>query len=172
MNTEALKAVMSILDRVDPDKFDVGVWDDGCGCRCAIGWAGMDPWFRRQGFKLVEQDGQIGPVLIKDHVWVAGGWEAVRLFFDLSHADANYLFHPWSYEFGYAAAEDVQARIRRLLEMEGRAWESTVRYADKAVVAAAPPVEQLPWFQQEMMEALGGVHTCGTSAERVLVDEV
>lgn len=62
-----------------------------CGCTaCACGYAGLDPWFREQGFKTLS-NGEV--------MWTnpetgdtSKDYNAMEFFFDLDEAQTDYLF--------------------------------------------------------------------------------
>lgn len=113
MNTERLEHLKTILSQVPKDKFDLGLWikgakEDGkefsqligdCGTSaCAVGWACTDPEFNKQGlsYELDFDDmDEFTPVeKVQGRPYFEGrcGFDAVGLFFDISHGVANWLF--------------------------------------------------------------------------------
>lgn len=73
---------------------DLDVPEDSCGTvACAIGWVGLDPWFRRRGFSSNQVPGSrlYEPIYRhsgdEDH-----GWNAVCVFFNLTLEAARRLF--------------------------------------------------------------------------------
>lgn len=125
MDTQRLQHLITILENVPAEKFDLETWtqDTPCGTVfCAIGWACMDQKFLAQGLCLsgsaprLEVDGD-----------VLSNWDAVEVFFELTADQAIHLFCDEAYGGGYddnydaytpsrATAADVIKRIRELLE--------------------------------------------------------
>lgn len=94
-----------------------------CGTTaCACGFAGLDPWFRSQGFKL-EIDGG-GPsivyTLIGDNEELEDmySWLAIRKFFDISAHLAYRLFEEQRNENEvYVTVDHVIARVKEYMEL-------------------------------------------------------
>lgn len=123
MNTQRLQHLITILENVPEEKFDLKNW--ACGATaCAIGHAALDPVFVAEGFKLqAEQlDADFPRVAYPIFDLSAGcrfdGFEAVHVFFDLTPDQASDLFMSWAYfDRGIAKPQpqDVIHRIRELL---------------------------------------------------------
>lgn len=76
-----------------------------CGCSaCACGYAGLDPWFREQGFCTTPS----GTVTFSGFQ----SWEAVQAFFDISARIAERLFSSGD----MTSREDTIARIEDFLK--------------------------------------------------------
>lgn len=83
-----------------------------CGCSaCACGYAGLDPWFREQGFITTPR----GTVTFGD----AQSWQAVEAFFDLRASESHYLFSSGD----QTSREDTIARIERFLTEGYPEWD-------------------------------------------------
>lgn len=88
---DSLFGTMQQAIREHKDPLDVVV---ECGTTaCACGFAGMDPWFREQGFKFDFVNDRRGTIYFHQ----ASGWEAVTSFFGLSYEEAAQLFYQESY---------------------------------------------------------------------------
>jgi len=131
MNKKRLKKLADYLDSLPARKFDLEHWvttyekgyprEDGkkskCGTTaCALGHAGLIPSFRRAGLKT-----QIGPHDTEGEVYLKGvgcGIGAGEKFFDLTPAEADYLFLPGYYGIRQGP-KTVAARIRKLIKADG-----------------------------------------------------
>ena len=100
---QRLQTLANFLRTVPAHKFDLWSWrsappsalslsdqsltDPSCGTAgCAVGWACAYPAFQAEGLAFHPK---IGAPTLYGHI----GWEAVKVFFGLSLADASYLFH-------------------------------------------------------------------------------
>lgn len=115
MNKEALLKVAEILDKVNPEKFDLKGWKCGTTA-CACGHAAMDPWFYEQGFSIKGLE----PYLTISYKGLQG-WDAIEEFFDLNINDSFYLFEEDSYEDGFEKNKktpplEVADRIREFVK--------------------------------------------------------
>lgn len=83
-----------------------------CGASaCACGYAGLDPWFREQGFCTTPS----GTVTFSGFQ----SWEAVQAFFDINMREANYLFSSGD----QTSREDTIARIECFLTEGYPEWD-------------------------------------------------
>jgi hypothetical protein len=101
-----------ILPRVHYTKFNMGFYHDGT-CGCALGWAGLDPVFRRQGLKTL-------PAATRAVVQFNGNpfsQSAAAEFFGLTENEAEDLFLPWSYDVpGRISSRHVRDKIYALIK--------------------------------------------------------
>ncbi len=110
MNIERLQHLITVLENVPAERFDLAEWQCGTTA-CAVGWAALDPVFNKQGLRLTEGPyGNPRPEYENDV-----NWPAVVGFFDLGYEDTIELFADYSYPEG-ATAQDVIARIKEKLE--------------------------------------------------------
>ena len=91
---ERLEQLAQFLDQLQPGTLTFSRWY-GQGKGCAVGLAAaMEPWFQAQGLALHHDESlkECQPVYedSKD-------WRAVTAFFEISHADARYLFSQEGY---------------------------------------------------------------------------
>ena len=103
-----LEQVVRVLEELPREKrFDLRTWMTCGTTACACGWAGMDPWFWRRGFKTRK----VGRTAAYDVSYksYAGMW-GVRLFFGLTPYYGNRLFS----RSGYGRDGSKRAVIRRL----------------------------------------------------------
>lgn len=108
---ERLEQVIRVLEELPREKkFNLRTFMTCGTTACACGWAGVDPWFRRRGFKT-EKDNLPDGGSITYNVFYRefGGMDAVREFFDLDIADSHFLFINSYYQEG-----SKRAVIRRL----------------------------------------------------------
>lgn len=133
MHRERLEHLAVMLDnyRVDPEvpRFDLGSWGEfeekrggflwlrkhPCDtAACAVGLACLSHTFRSEGlsFKRVGKILQISPTFAG-----ISGWDAVKLFFDLTEKQATRLFTEEAYRVsvGSAGASAVAKRIRSMV---------------------------------------------------------
>ncbi len=97
-----------------------------CGCTaCACGYAGLDPWFREQGFKTTPS----GNVMFDDDF---DGWYAVEKFFGINTNTAYKLFQSSSYlteqqedDGMLVRVEAVIARVIDIIEIGEEAFMET-----------------------------------------------
>ncbi len=109
MNIERLQHLITILQNVKPEAFDLSAWH--CGTvACAVGHACLDPVFNRQGLKLWDAGSGLIPCYA-DNI----RWGAVHEFFDLTYNQAQHLFSDSAYR-GAATARYVIARIESLIK--------------------------------------------------------
>lgn len=121
MNTQRLQHLITVLEAVPVDHFDLTNWKCGTSA-CAVGWACQSPAFNAEGFTLkLSGSGHSGePVLtLPDSQQDSPtGFDAVEIFFGLTGDQAYRLFMPDGY---YDAGiddpkpADVIDRIRKLL---------------------------------------------------------
>lgn len=111
MNRDRLQHLVTILEKVDPSRFDMQSW--ACGtAACAIGHAACDPDFNTQGLHL------IGNTLNTRYFPVYGeheAWSAVRRFFHLSLEDSELLFSQYAYPRS-VTVNDVINRIKEFIQ--------------------------------------------------------
>jgi hypothetical protein len=121
MNKERLLRLADFLEKEVPaEQFNMERWATGevgqCGTMaCAFGWATKIPEFASAGLKLsltpFDDDGrEVLSGNVHFHDWC--GFEAARLFFDISDTQASYLFYDGNYMDGARDIGDVVARIR------------------------------------------------------------
>lgn len=80
-----------------------------CGTTaCAVGFAALDPWFNKRGFKMDIE----GSPVFKFHI----GWEAVHTFFGIKPSEAHHLFSDHSYDSNPTGPSEVADRIMRFVE--------------------------------------------------------
>jgi hypothetical protein len=83
-----------------------------CGANaCATGYAGLDKWFRERGW-FTEFDGGVNYYVEGERA--IPGWDGMRAFYDLTEAQAQYLFIDDYYKKPDDVGE-VIARIRDVL---------------------------------------------------------
>lgn len=99
MNIPRLRHLITVLETVPEDHFDLNHWKCGTTA-CACGWAGQDPVFNAQGFILVPSgDGRYGePVLPDPDGGQLTGFDAVEAFFGLTERQAESLFMTNAYD--------------------------------------------------------------------------
>lgn len=134
MIKDRLTLLADRLVRVNPDKFNLGQWfcntiveDEGDPCGfagCAVGYACVMPEFNALGLHRPDAAGQ-GQWRVGEPVFTEPGtgtvyesWAAVRAFFDLTPAEAVYLFQDYSYEVSgheMVSPEMVAARLRSVV---------------------------------------------------------
>ena len=123
MNVPRLQHLLTVLENISPEKFDLENWtahETPCGTvACACGWAAMDLEFQEQGLYL---SAGIPALRVGDRRLAS--WPAVEHCFGLTYQEAQYLFadeayggHPAenSYVGSGTTTADVIARIRELL---------------------------------------------------------
>lgn len=122
MNIERLQHLITVLEGIPTDNFDLSGWtqssipDDAnqqelieCGTVCcAVGWACLDPKFNAEG--LTWDDWKDSPEFGSDT-----SWDAVELFFGIRYAVAETMFSDESYAVD-ATPQDVIERIREVIE--------------------------------------------------------
>lgn len=102
------------FEQADQDKVSIITIPHACGTTaCACGYAGLDPWFRERGF-TTNADGSLGG---HNNMF---GWAAVKEFFQITHADACFLFDIMSYIDGYGDSdhEDVLGEDNRRFDVK------------------------------------------------------
>ena len=138
---ERIQQIVRVLREVrDQGRlFDLGLWgtDDlensdkdfpegSCGTvMCAIGWVGLDPWFRRRGFCTTSYAPNNFEPQFSRNGYKDTSWEAVREFFDMSGTSAHNLFSERDYDEGYTV-DDVIHNVQEYIEYT---------YGDEYVVA-------------------------------------
>lgn len=99
MNKERLLRLADYLEKVDADRFNLGMWgepgfeEDVCGTMaCACGWATV--LFKDEGLKLVPN------TLLTRDLYYDGeiNWNAADAFFDLVDDQAWWLFSHHAYD--------------------------------------------------------------------------
>ena len=90
---ERLEQVVRVLVELPPEKkFRLNSWMICDTTACAGGWAGMDPWFRRRGFKT-KKHRNVYSVECQGLYSV----DACKVFFGLTRNQAHHLFMPHQY---------------------------------------------------------------------------
>lgn len=115
---ERLEQVIRVLEELPTGKkFSLRRWMTCGTIGCAVGWAAMDPWFRRRGLRL-----EIHAPCPKDRFGRSQYWpsyrghhdfEAVSRFFGLDYLTSRELFDPRCYQDG--RKRNVIARIKKFL---------------------------------------------------------
>jgi hypothetical protein len=114
MRIDRLNHLITILENVPPERFDLGTWSCGTTA-CAVGWAAVDKNFNAEGFYLFNTI----PHLRTEHETLKS-WDAVKVFFELTSTQVYHLFSDEEYSDdgdspSGATAVDVIARIRALI---------------------------------------------------------
>lgn len=115
MNIARLQRLITILQSVPPEQFDLGIWKCGTTA-CAVGWACADPAFIAQGLRHFPG---VGPTYDKpgrEPNEFYTHWRAVEEFFGLSDVQAFRLFSSHSYAADRPVPQDVADRIAALIE--------------------------------------------------------
>ena len=91
-----------------------------CGTTaCAVGYAGLDPWFRARGLKTDNYGGISYHRRIQhEGLDISGGWHGVIQFFECTGTEARVLFDPDYYSeetTNGGTLNDVIARIEQVL---------------------------------------------------------
>lgn len=111
MNRERLTHLITVLEGVPKKAFDIWLFRNECGtAACAVGWAGMDPVFQAQGFRL-EVNAYGGYPVFENH----GAWTSIEVFFDLPAEVAKYLFSGYEYSVLEPTPQHVIYRIKEVL---------------------------------------------------------
>jgi hypothetical protein len=114
---ERLSRLAAFLDGLAPEKLTLTRWyGDGIGCAVGLA-AALDPWFKAQGVRLVDQDDfkQCRPVY-QDKT----DWRAVASFFQIGINEAAHLFGRRSYaKQAQPHPSRMAARIRAYLACTG-----------------------------------------------------
>lgn len=99
--------------------------NQNCGTvACAVGHAGLNPWFRSQGFKTNIQKGDVE--YFQGDSWNGRhSWQAIQEFFQISEKEALYLFARQSYLLANEP-KLIAKRIRLFIATDG---DSYLRYA-------------------------------------------
>lgn len=95
-----------ILPRVPRGHFNMNVWayKNKCGTTaCALGWAGLDPSFRRAGLKTSIEEGR---VYLNNRY---AGVDAALMFFNITYEETTNLFL-WS-----ASKRSFRNKITRII---------------------------------------------------------
>jgi len=105
-----LEQVVRVLEELSPEnKLNMDLWM--CGTTgCACGWAGMDPWFIKQGFRLLKEGDEFGLYYGDNY-----GRQAAIRFFGMTDIDFDYLFLPFKYS-NHVTKDRVIARINSFIE--------------------------------------------------------
>jgi hypothetical protein len=139
MYVEALERVAVIMDNITSEVFDLedflyigtrelemlveqaaantdAPWyeiNQTCGTiACAVGHAGLNPWFRSQGFKTNIREANI-------EYKMDVSWDAIENFFEVSKNEALYLFASQSYLMTHDP-KAVAKRIRLFIATDGK----------------------------------------------------
>lgn len=107
---ERLQQLRRVVLEAPAERFHMLGWEDQAICgtvRCAVGWAGVDPWFTAQGFAIILATPEL---TLEDDAF--SGWGAVEEFFDLSGDDADALF---SGEHVYALRDNPHLITREMV---------------------------------------------------------
>jgi hypothetical protein len=111
---EKFRQLIKVLQKVDASKFDLSHFaakrECGTVC-CAVGWAGMNKWFRERGFKTYPVYGFV------KHKGEQG-FDAVVQFFEIDRDETEYLFHPYSYPPKRSYLKYVINRIKSFVKMK------------------------------------------------------
>jgi len=89
-----------------------------CGTTaCAVGYMGLDPWFRSQGL----QTHLTGELTYTDRLQdrTRFNWGAVAEMFSISISDAEDLFQASAYDGAEPTVEDVLDRVRNYVQQTG-----------------------------------------------------
>lgn len=107
---ERLEQVIRVLEELPKEKkFNIQTFMT-CGMTaCACGWAGVDPWFRRRGFKTKKYHSHSGDTLYDVSYREFGGMDAVRKFFGIDFGTSSHLFIS-----GFHQGNSKRAVIQRL----------------------------------------------------------
>src|SRR5205823_4978616 len=82
-----------------------------CGTvACAVGHAGLDPWFRRRGLKMDLK--QTWPLFKGDRL----DWFTLERFFGLTDYETTGVFHATGYHTYHVTPRHVLVKIDRLLK--------------------------------------------------------
>jgi hypothetical protein len=129
---ERFEQLIRVLQDLPPHEkrkhFNIREWAEQTDCGttcCAAGFAGLDSWFRRRGFKLTKPKhiGGLGNIGFKGNV----GWEALHEFFGLGepkrdlHGDA--IFSEVSapiFAEPASVAQVIKAAKARIKELKAR----------------------------------------------------
>lgn len=134
-----LKLANFLERKVQEDWFNINVFAHSgfdkkeCGtAACAAGWATQCFWF--SGLRLKPADGNSEEMQL--HYRDREGLRAVTEFFDLTHHEASYLFHPDYYPAGGdTTKQNVIARMRNFVENRGempaKLWKTQVTFDSK-----------------------------------------
>lgn len=111
---ENLIRVMRGLSRHQRTKhFDMSSWgeDTDCGTtHCAAGFCGVDPWFRRRGFRIKNIFGDYTPTFKgSKHDATTRNWNAISEFFGTLPGDGDKLGYA-GYENAISVAHPVFAK--------------------------------------------------------------
>ena len=107
---DRLRQVVRVLEELPKDgkhRFGLQTWSSVWGCgttACAVGWAGLDPWFRRRGLKVSANNNWI-------EFRESSNVEAANKFFGLDEDEEefDFLFVDRAYKRG--SRTDVTRRI-------------------------------------------------------------
>ena len=133
MNKGRLLKTAEIVERVakeKPELFSMNDWKNETECGsvcCAVGWAARDKELMEQGLSLESCGENSHNVLYHNPQTKIVGWgmQASMYFYQLSLADASYLFNPHHYERSQISdAKYVANRIRKFVEDGGRPVDS------------------------------------------------
>jgi hypothetical protein len=118
MNRSRLQHLITILEAVPPERFNLNNWHCGTAA-CACGWAALDPQFMAEGFTLLSTEGTTYPIFdYADGSPLLEGFAAVRKFFGLNEEQVIDLFLHSSYverDIPNPAPQDVINRIKEYL---------------------------------------------------------
>jgi hypothetical protein len=111
-NFQRLYHLRTVLARVQPDSFDIDCWaklDKGRVKACALGWAGLDSIFRKQGLTTNTASNL---VMFDSGVMMYTSLAAGMAFFGLNIQEASYLF---TANDGGKSLAASQARLNKLI---------------------------------------------------------
>jgi hypothetical protein len=119
MRIDRLQHLITVLQNVPLERFDISNWRVGGACGtvcCAAGWAALDPQFNEQGLVM---PGTRPLLILEDET--LDGFDALQVFFELTSEQVLYVFCAYSYapphEQHNVKPADVIARIRALIRI-------------------------------------------------------
>jgi hypothetical protein len=126
MNIERLTRLAELLDRVEPNKFDMNRWFSKTDCgyvACAAGHAALDPWFQSEGLYLGFADDEEYLHSIPCYGYKMDD-EALAAFFDITNEQVSYVFMPYSYPIiAWAVTPSwVAGRVREIIRTPVGEW--------------------------------------------------
>ena len=90
---ERLEQVIRVLEELPREKkFNLRTFMICGTTACACGWAGVDPWFRRRGFKTEKYHSYHGSTPYYVSYRKFSGMDAVREFFGIDFETSIHLF--------------------------------------------------------------------------------
>jgi hypothetical protein len=115
MHRERLEELKRLMGKVKPERLNMFSWICGTAA-CALGHAAKHKPFKKQGLTLTSLDGVPSPTYKAYR-----GIQAGECFFELSRANATYLFLAGSYAEEQVSPQHVIQHIDRLLEQSSDA---------------------------------------------------